>query len=104
MAISNSERRTLAERCNAIDLLVLDVDGVLTDGGVVYSTGGAELKQFHVRDGSGLNLWHRAGKRSGWITGRDSPVVAVRAAELGVAHVFQGVTEKLPVYHRLLAD
>ena len=75
---------SLAQRAARIELLILDVDGVLTDGRIVYGTGGLEVKQFHVRDGSGLKLWHLAGKRSALITGRDSPIVAGRAAELGI--------------------
>jgi 3-deoxy-D-manno-octulosonate 8-phosphate phosphatase (KDO 8-P phosphatase) len=98
------EQRTLADRCAAIEWLVLDVDGVLTDGGIVYGSGGLELKQFHVRDGTGLKLWHQAGKHSALITGRESPVVALRAAELGVARVFQGAGDKLSAYRRLLAE
>ncbi len=96
--------KTLQQRCAAIDMLVVDVDGVLTAGGIVY--GGAELehKQFHVRDGSGLKMWHQAGKRTGLITGRRSVVVDRRAAELGIAFVLQGAAEKLPAFRRLLAD
>ena len=92
---------TLAQRCAAIELLVLDVDGVLTDGGIVYGPGW-EVKHFHVRDGSGLKLWHRAGKRSAILRGRTSPVVEVRAAELDVAFVAQGAAEKLSAYRDLL--
>jgi 3-deoxy-D-manno-octulosonate 8-phosphate phosphatase (KDO 8-P phosphatase) len=92
---------TLRERCAGIELLVLDVDGVLTDGGIVYGDSGLEVKAFHVRDGSGLKLWHAAGKRSAILTGRSSPVVAVRAAELGVASVCQGAADKLAGLLRL---
>jgi 3-deoxy-D-manno-octulosonate 8-phosphate phosphatase (KDO 8-P phosphatase) len=95
---------TLAERCRSVELLVLDIDGVLTEGGIVYGTGGLEIKHFHVRDGSGLKLWKQAGKRSAVITGRSSPVVDVRAAELGVEFVFQGASDKLSVYNGLLAE
>jgi 3-deoxy-D-manno-octulosonate 8-phosphate phosphatase (KDO 8-P phosphatase) len=95
---------TLAERCRDVQLLVLDVDGVLTEGGIVYGTGGLEVKHFHVRDGLGLKRWKQAGKRSAVITGRSSPLVDVRAAELGVAFVFQGASDKLPAYNRLLAE
>ncbi len=95
---------TLAERCRGVRLLVLDVDGVLTDGGVVYGTGGLEVKHFHVRDGSGLKAWRRAGRRSAFVTGRSSPVVDLRAVELGVDFVFQGASDKLPAYRRLLED
>src|SRR5262249_33826174 len=86
---------TLADRCRAVELLVLDVDGVLTAGGIVYGAAGAEAevvewKQFHVRDGSGLKAWRQAGKRSAVLTGRTSRVVDVRAAELGIDVVVQG--------------
>ncbi|HVS36783.1 MAG TPA: HAD hydrolase family protein [Gemmataceae bacterium] len=95
---------TLAERCRAVRLLVLDVDGVLTDGGIVYGTGGLEVKRFHVRDGAGIKLWRLAGRRSALITGRTSPVVDARAAEQGIDFVFQGALEKLPAYQRLLHE
>lgn len=96
--------KTLRERCSAIELLIVDVDGVLTTGGIAYGSPEVEIKAFHVRDGSGLHLWHRAGKRTGWITGRSSPIVERRAAELAVGFVIQGVSEKLPAYRRLLAE
>lgn len=96
---------TLRDRCAGIELLVLDVDGVLTAGGIVYGAVGGEtnleIKAFHVRDGSGLKLWHAAGKRSAIVTGRSSPVVAVRAAELGIASVSQGAADKLAGLTRL---
>ena len=95
---------TLAERCRGVRLLVLDVDGVLTEGGIVYGTGGLEVKRFHVRDGSGLKMWRQAGRRSALITGRSSPVVDARAVELGVDFVFQGAADKLAAYRRLLED
>jgi 3-deoxy-D-manno-octulosonate 8-phosphate phosphatase (KDO 8-P phosphatase) len=94
--------KTLRERCAAIELLIVDVDGVLTNGGIVYGSPELEIKRFHVRDGSGLKLWQRAGKRTALLTGRTSPLVARRAAELGIAWVEQGATEKLSVYRRLL--
>lgn len=93
---------TLQERCAAIELLVLDVDGVLTDGGIVYGGDGVELKAFHVRDGAGLKLWQQAGKRSAVITGRTSPIVEVRAQEVGIGFVYQGASEKLPAFQSLL--
>lgn len=89
---------TLKERCLGIEALVLDVDGVLTAGGIVYAAHGgtvdAEIKTFHVRDGSALKRWHQAGKRSGIVTGRSSDIVAVRAAELGIGRVLQGAADK----------
>jgi YrbI family 3-deoxy-D-manno-octulosonate 8-phosphate phosphatase len=94
----------LASRCRAIELLVLDVDGVLTDGGIVYDAHGTEWKQFHVRDGSGLKFWQRAGKRVAIISGRCSRTVEVRASELGIAQVAQGAPDKLPAYRRVLDE
>jgi 3-deoxy-D-manno-octulosonate 8-phosphate phosphatase (KDO 8-P phosphatase) len=99
---------SLRERCTPVELLVLDVDGVLTDGGIVYTAGGpdgqalGEVKQFHVRDGSGLKLWHLAGRRSALLTGRTSPLVDLRAGELGVTFVRQGSADKLAGYQELL--
>lgn len=84
----------LADRAARIELLVLDVDGVLTDGRITYTAGGEELKSFHVRDGSGLAAWRRIGRRTAIITGRSSPAVTKRAAELGIEPVLQGVAEK----------
>ncbi len=95
---------TLRERCAAVALLVADVDGVLTEGGIVYGTDGLEMKRFHVRDGSGVKAWRDAGKRAAIITGRSSPVVELRAAELGISPVVQGVTDKLAAYRQLLHD
>lgn len=96
--------RSLGERCAAIELLVLDVDGVLTDGRIIYSDAGTEIKQFHVRDGSGLKLWHWLGKRAAIITGRTSRLVEVRAAELDVGTVIQGTPDKLPAFRRVLSE
>jgi len=83
-------------------MLVLDVDGVLTDGSITYADNEVEVKSFHVRDGSGLKLWHMAGKRSAIITGRSSKIVTVRAAELGVASVVQGAADKVAAFDQLL--
>jgi 3-deoxy-D-manno-octulosonate 8-phosphate phosphatase (KDO 8-P phosphatase) len=94
----------LAERAAKIELLLLDVDGVLTDGGIVYGEDSIEIKRFHVRDGSALKFWHLAGKRSAIVSGRKSRAVQVRAAELGIAPVFQGRPEKLPAFEAVLAE
>jgi 3-deoxy-D-manno-octulosonate 8-phosphate phosphatase (KDO 8-P phosphatase) len=95
---------SLAQRCAAVELLVMDVDGVLTDGRIVYSDRGEELKAFHVRDGSGIKLWLRQGKRAALLTGRKSPIVERRAAELGISAVIQGADDKLPAFEALLRD
>ena len=94
----------VAARAAQIELLLLDVDGVLTDGSIVYTDAGEELKRFHVRDGSGLKLWHLAGKRSAIVSGRKSAAVDRRAAELGVAPVLQGQSEKLPAFGVVLTE
>lgn len=79
-----------------IKLLLLDVDGVLTDGAIVYDSNGAETKRFHVRDGMGLAVWQKLGYRAGVLSGRMSPVTAMRAKELRIDLVVQGsVYEKL---------
>lgn len=96
--------RPLLERLQNIDWLVLDVDGVLTDGGIYYDNAGVETKRFHVRDGSGLKIWGFVGKRAAIITGRTSKLVGIRAAELGIAPVIQGAAEKLPAYRQFLAE
>src|SRR5438552_11603149 len=94
----------LISRAARIRLLLLDVDGVLTDGAIVYADDGTELKRFHVRDGSGLKLWQLAGRRAAIVSGRNSPAVARRAAELGVAPVLQGRADKLAAFEALLAE
>ena len=94
---------TLAERCARVELLVLDVDGVLTDGRIIYAGSDVEVKAFHVRDGSGLKLWRDAGKRTAIITGRDSPAVVRRAGELKIDFVVQGVGDKLAALQSILA-
>lgn len=93
---------TLIERCARIEMLVLDVDGVLTDGRIVYTDAGAELKAFHVRDGSGLKLWTTQGKKAGIITGRRSTIVERRAKELGVTAVIQGADDKKAALAQML--
>jgi 3-deoxy-D-manno-octulosonate 8-phosphate phosphatase (KDO 8-P phosphatase) len=87
-----------------IQLLLLDVDGVLTDGRIVYTDAGDELKAFHVRDGSALKLWRQSGRRVAILSGRSSPTVTRRAAELGIDPVVQGADEKLPALTRILTD
>src|SRR2546423_4047708 len=91
-------------RAALVRLLLLDCDGVLTDGRVTLVEGGDEQKSFHTRDGHGLVLLHRAGLRSGIISGRSSGVVASRAADLGVAYVRQGALDKSKVFEELLAE
>ncbi|MRI58857.1 MAG: 3-deoxy-D-manno-octulosonate 8-phosphate phosphatase [Epsilonproteobacteria bacterium] len=77
-----------------IDLLVLDVDGCMTDGSIIYTNGGDELKNFNVKDGFAIVQWMRLGKRCAIITGRQSAIVAYRAKELGIEYLYQGVKRK----------
>lgn len=93
---------SLRDRCRPIRLLVLDVDGVLTAGGIVLGPEPLEVKEFHVRDGSALALWHRAGNSSALITGRTSAAVERRAGELGVTQVVQGAARKRAALEQLL--
>jgi 3-deoxy-D-manno-octulosonate 8-phosphate phosphatase (KDO 8-P phosphatase) len=92
----------LSARAIKIELLLLDVDGVLTDGSVIYADDGTELKRFHVRDGSGLKLWRMAGKRVAIVSGRKSVAVERRAAELGILPVLQGRDDKLTALAEIL--
>jgi len=96
--------KSLQERCQTIELLLVDVDGVLSDGGINYDATGTEIKNFHVRDGSGIKLWQRAGKRVGIISGRTSPCSTVRAAELGMKPVVQGSADKLADLDAIVKD
>ena len=94
----------ILERARNIRLLVLDVDGVLTDGRLYLSATGEELKVFHVRDGSGLVAVQREGITVAIISGRDSAPVTRRAAELGIRHVRQGVADKGAALDQLLDE
>src|ERR687883_205049 len=91
-------------RAAGVRLLLMDCDGVLTDGRITPVEGGDERKSFHTRDGHGLVLLHRAGLRSGIISGRTSHLVSMRAADLGVAYVRQGALDKLEVFEELLSE
>lgn len=93
----------LADRCRDLRLLLSDVDGVMTDGTVLLLPDGREAKAFHIRDGLGIVLAHRAGLRTGILSGRSSDVVARRAAELGIAIVLQGVSDKGAALREILA-
>jgi 3-deoxy-D-manno-octulosonate 8-phosphate phosphatase (KDO 8-P phosphatase) len=95
---------TLADRCRLIDALVLDVDGTLTEGQIVHGEPRCEIKGFHVRDGAGLKQWLAAGKRVAIVTGRQSAVVKVRAAELGITPVLQGVSDKAVALQAVLKN
>jgi 3-deoxy-D-manno-octulosonate 8-phosphate phosphatase (KDO 8-P phosphatase) len=92
----------MAADLTKIKLLLLDVDGVMTDGRIIYDNDGGETKTFDVKDGHGLKLLQRAGIQVGIITGRQSAVVARRAAELGIELVYQGVKDKRLPFNEIL--
>jgi len=94
----------LEQRCQAIEVILSDVDGVLTDGRIVLNNQGIETKRFHVRDGVGIKLWQKAGYRFGLITSRSSHVVKLRTAELGIEIVRQGRDDKLAAAREILAS
>lgn len=94
----------IAERAAKIQLVLMDCDGVLTDGRVELTGRDDEQKTFHVRDGHGIVLLHRAGLRTGIISGRTSSVVVRRAEELGMSFVRQGTHQKTVDYAELLAQ
>jgi 3-deoxy-D-manno-octulosonate 8-phosphate phosphatase (KDO 8-P phosphatase) len=98
------EREEVERRAACVRLLLLDCDGVLTDGRITPVAGGDELKSFHTRDGHGLVMLHRAGVRSGVISGRTSRLVELRAADLGIAYVRQGALDKVKAFESLLAE
>jgi YrbI family 3-deoxy-D-manno-octulosonate 8-phosphate phosphatase len=87
----------LESLCEPIEMILSDVDGVLTLGAVIYDNDGIETKRFHIRDGLGIEIWQRAGYRFGMLSGRTSQIVKVRAAELGIEIVRQGFPNKLPI-------
>ncbi len=98
------ESDAVESRAARVRLLLLDCDGVLTDGRITPVEGGEELKSFHTRDGQGLVMLHRAGLRSGIISGRRSRLVELRAADLGISFVRQGALDKVEVFESLLSE
>jgi 3-deoxy-D-manno-octulosonate 8-phosphate phosphatase (KDO 8-P phosphatase) len=86
-----------------IRLVIFDVDGVLTDGHLIFGDDGQEYKAFHSRDGHGMKMLQRSGVEVGIITGRTSKVVEHRMANLGIQHVYQGQLDKLPAFEKLIS-
>ncbi len=91
----------LREKASKIEFLLLDVDGILTDGRISIDSNGNELKTFHIHDGHGLVLLKKSGIGIGIISGRSSKSVEFRAKELNITEVFQGITDKVSVYRQL---
>lgn len=92
----------LTRRLSAVEMLLMDVDGVLTDGRLYFDAAGRETKVFHVHDGSGLVYWKRKGFVSGFLSGRDSPTVRKRAEELQVDEVHLGGLDKVRILETIL--
>ncbi len=103
MSKKNEKKPLNLEKIRPIRFLILDVDGVLTDASIFYTSSGEEIKAFNTRDGAGLKYWVRAGHASGIITGRSSPMVERRAAELDVGYCEMGARDKLPAFEKMLA-
>lgn len=96
--------RNIIERCKKIRLVITDVDGVLTDGGMYYSETGEELKKFNVRDGVGVALLKLAGTKIGCITGEKNELVKRRAEKMGMDFFAVGVCDKLKYLENYMAD
>jgi 3-deoxy-D-manno-octulosonate 8-phosphate phosphatase (KDO 8-P phosphatase) len=95
---------TLAERIKPLRLVAFDVDGVLTDGGLYLSDSGEEFKRFNSLDGHGLKMLRNSGIELAIITGRTSKCVEMRAKNLGITRLYQGIEDKLAAMQSLLAD
>ena len=92
------------QRCQSIELILSDVDGVLTDGRLIYDNQGIESKAFHIRDGQGIRLWHETGRPFGLITARNSRIVRARAAELKIDILRQGTSDKLAAVKEIVNE
>jgi len=93
---------TMKEKAGKIKLLILDVDGVMTDGRIYYGNYGDELKAFDVKDGFGVVRWRRAGIETVIITAKKSKVAKLRAKDMGIKRVYENSCNKLKVFKRLL--
>ncbi|PWK47794.1 3-deoxy-manno-octulosonate-8-phosphatase KdsC [Pleionea mediterranea] len=94
---------SLLLKARQIQLLIMDVDGVLSDGMVYYTNNGDEIKNFNIKDGLGIKLMHQAGIKTAIITGRQSAIVERRAKELGISHIVQGAPDKRNAFQSILA-
>lgn len=92
------------QKCRPITMLVLDVDGVMTDGSIFMDHQGEELKRFHVQDGSAIKLWQASGGRVAIVSGRSARSVVHRAEELGIHPVHQGVKDKAATISDILEE
>ncbi|MCX8027515.1 MAG: HAD-IIIA family hydrolase [Thermodesulfovibrionales bacterium] len=91
----------ILKRASAIKLLIMDVDGVLTDGGIIFDSKGHEIKIFDVKDGHGIKMLHDCGIMTAVITGRQSEIVSKRALELGITYIYQASADKSLAYNEM---
>lgn len=94
----------IQNRAAKIKLLIMDVDGVLTDGRIFIRDNGEEIKSFHTLDGHGIKMLQAAGVQTAIITGRDAPSVGIRVKQLGIAHYYKGIHDKRAAYESLRAE
>jgi 3-deoxy-D-manno-octulosonate 8-phosphate phosphatase (KDO 8-P phosphatase) len=98
------ENISLEERAKKIKVVVFDVDGVMTDGGLMLGDDALEYKTFHSQDGLGMKLLKNTGIKMGIVTGRKSKLVLKRAENIGICHIYQGVENKLEAFYALIKD
>lgn len=103
-ALERGNRDDALARARALKLMIFDVDGVMTDGMLYYSERGEELKAFNIQDGHGIKMLRQHGVEVALITARNSRAVELRAANLGIGHLYQGVEDKRGAYAALLAQ
>lgn len=101
--MSRLDQDIIFRKAGEIELLILDVDGILTDGRIVYDARGEQIQSFHVHDGFGIKLLHKAGIKTAVLSARCSRALEVRCKELGIEHVMQGHSRKLQGYEGLLS-
>jgi YrbI family 3-deoxy-D-manno-octulosonate 8-phosphate phosphatase len=94
----------LSERCRGIEWILSDVDGVMTDGGVIVSDRGEETVRFHIHDGLGVRIWRETGRRLGILTGRSVPAVRLRGEQLHADAFYHGADDKLEAFRKFLDD
>jgi 3-deoxy-D-manno-octulosonate 8-phosphate phosphatase (KDO 8-P phosphatase) len=95
-------RKNILEKAKKVKLLLLDVDGVLTDGSIFYDERGREIKRFFVQDGQGIRWLQRVGIEVGFLSGRSSPAVNKRARELEIKYLFQDIRDKIKAFEKVL--
>ena len=101
---NHMESKTLPQKLKGIQLLLLDVDGVLTDGSIVYSDAGSEIKEFNVKDGFGIKIVMAVGIEVSLVTGRTSEALDRRCRDLGINYIYDGVQHKARLLDKILTD